>query len=292
MERPFYYHFYPTILHSFLPQNYNIVEKPYNKPRRVYGQTFTIGEKVTDVCLLHSEKTSREWVTKEGHQQLKTAKIPFAKPLRPPPSAPLNNSIQEQSNNSTLLNTTLNNSFFESKMQWDQEAPIPLNPSNDVSTLEPKTIYNNAIDAITLTGNRRGFLNTKAINLLNSVQQSSDQPIVGIYCVRWRRKGEKHENESKFVVNCVDIIEAPLNLYCYLDEKMYVKVPMTLTIQLKNTTNTTIHLKSYLKNADNFMFAGHSQVNYRIFFSFFLSFNCPFFFNNNQRHFFFFLACS
>lgn len=59
-----------------------------------------------------------------------------------------------------------------------------------------------------------------------------------------------------------EIVEAPLNIYCYLDEKMYVKVPMTLTITLKNSTNATIHLKSCLKNADNFMFAGNTQVSW------------------------------
>lgn len=58
----------------------------------------------------------------------------------------------------------------------------------------------------------------------------------------------------------IEIVQAPLNIYCYFDEKMYVKVPMTLNITLKNSTNATIHLKSYLKNADNFMFAGNTQV--------------------------------
>lgn len=62
----------------------------------------------------------------------------------------------------------------------------------------------------------------------------------------------------------LEIVDAPLNIYCYLDEKMYVKVPMTLTITLKNSSNATIHLKSFLKNADNFMFAGHTQVNLRL----------------------------
>lgn len=36
---------------------------------------------------------------------------------------------------------------------------------------------------------------------------------------------------------------------------------MTLTITLKNSTNATIHLKSFLKNTDNFMFAGNTQVH-------------------------------
>lgn len=222
---------------------------------------------MSDVCLLNSERTTRDWISKDDHLQQKIAKKPFGvvKALKPAAIVALSKSMggskPDQANDSLSTSGNLNGSFLDSsKILWDPDT-IPENTTKEAATCEPKVIYNNAIDAITLTGNRRGFLNTKAINLLNSVQQSSDQPIVGIYCIRWRRNGEKQENESKFVVNCVEIIDAPLNLYCYLDEKMYVKVPMTLTIQLKNTSNRTIHLKSYLKNADSFMFAGHSQVN-------------------------------
>lgn len=64
----------------------------------------------------------------------------------------------------------------------------------------------------------------------------------------------------KFSTILTEIVEAPLNIYCYFDEKMYVKVPMTLEITLKNSSNSTLHLKCFLKNADNFMFAGNTQV--------------------------------
>ena len=59
-----------------------------------------------------------------------------------------------------------------------------------------------------------------------------------------------------------EIVDAILNIYCHLDEKMYVKVPMTLTITVKNSSKRTLHLKCSLKNADNFMFSGNTHVSY------------------------------
>lgn len=166
------------------------------------------------------------------------------------------------------MNTSLNRSLTD-----DFKAPVNatnLNSNENISNQEsdtinvpipgPKMIYHNAIDAFNMIGNRNGFLTTNAVNLAGIASDINGQSIMGVYCVRWRRTGERLENETKLIVNCLEIVDAPLNLYCYFDEKMYVKVPMTLTISLKNTTNATIHLKSYLKNADNFMFAGHTQV--------------------------------
>lgn len=130
---------------------------------------------------------------------------------------------------------------------------------------EQKMIYNHTVDAFTMIENSKGFLCANVLNVDNNNQSASanksNQQIIGVYCIRWRRAGERFENESKLLVNCIEIVEAPLNIYCFLDEKMYVKVPMTLKITLKNMTNSTIHLKTVLKNADNFMFAGHSQVS-------------------------------
>ena len=129
---------------------------------------------------------------------------------------------------------------------------------NEIS--EPKTIYNNTIDGFKMIESRRGFLNANTVGLQNKVSKDSLGQIMGVYCVRWRRVGEMAENESKFLVNSIQIVEAPLNIHCFLDEIMFVKVPMTLVISLRNTSNSTLHLKTGLRNADNFMFAGHSQV--------------------------------
>lgn len=132
----------------------------------------------------------------------------------------------------------------------------------DESIHEQKMIYNHTVDAFAMIENGKGFLCANIMNVDNQIASTKlNQPIIGVYCIRWRRAGEPIEHESKLLVKCIEIFEAPLNIYCFLDEKMYVKVPMTLKITLRNMTNSTIHLKSCLKNADNFMFAGHSQVS-------------------------------
>lgn len=57
-----------------------------------------------------------------------------------------------------------------------------------------------------------------------------------------------------------EVIDPPLNLYCYLDQRMYVRTPMTLRITLRNPTRRILHLQAILNNSDGFMFAGHRQV--------------------------------
>lgn len=58
----------------------------------------------------------------------------------------------------------------------------------------------------------------------------------------------------------VEVIDPPLNIYCYLEDKMYVKVPMTLRITIKNPSRFVVRLKTCLKNSENFMFSGNTQV--------------------------------
>lgn len=57
-----------------------------------------------------------------------------------------------------------------------------------------------------------------------------------------------------------EVVDPPLNIYCYLEEKMYVRVPMTLRITLKNPTRKILHLQALLNSSDSFMFSGHRQV--------------------------------
>lgn len=241
-----------------------------------------------DVRLLHAEQTTQNWISRVDYQQQKNQKkvfgviryqrTPLAESHTPPNTkggqdAYQNNLLSKMTMTSSLaspLNTSLNRSLTD-----DFKAPVNAtnlssneNISNQENSAElanatipgPKMIHHSAIDAFQMIGNRKGFLATNSVNLSGTTSDIDGQSIMGVYCVRWRRNGERLENETKMIVNSMEIVDAPLNLYCYFDEKMYVKVPMTLTIMLKNTTNATIHLKSYLKNADNFMFAGHTQV--------------------------------
>lgn len=149
---------------------------------------------------------------------------------------------------------------------------------------QAKNIYNRAIDCVQLTNNERnGFVNAAICTVSAVVVGSStgrgrsvEPPdgasgqeralIFGVYCVRWCRSSSPSViNESKFVINGIEVIDPPLNLYCYLEEKMYVRVPMTLRITLKNPTRKILHLQALLNSSDSFMFSGHRQLNVTIF---------------------------
>lgn len=133
-----------------------------------------------------------------------------------------------------------------------------------------RLVYSKAIEAITPTGPCRGFIKgvlTSEINTATNTTSTAAPQIFGIYCIKWRRNNSKEENESKFVVSGLDIDEPPLNIYCSIEEKMFVKVPMTLKVVLKNPTSKVVHLISTLSvsSSDNFMCSGHKQLDISIF---------------------------
>lgn len=237
---------------------------------------------------MHAEQTTHNWINRTEYQNQKCRKKVFGvvKHQRLPTienhsipksgyDAYQNNLLSKISMTSSITGPLNTNTSLIRSLTDDFKAPVNAtnmssneNISNHENTNEngdapipnPKMIYQNAIDSFNMIGNRKGFLGTNSINWTGTASELNNQTMIGVYCVRWRRSGDRAENETKLFVSSIEIVDAPLNLYCYFDEKMYVKVPMTLTISLKNSTNATIQLKSYLKNADNFMFAGHTQV--------------------------------
>lgn len=255
-----------------IKQDYNITEKPYGTSRRKMFKIYKQGEKLYDIRLLHAVQSTSNWVNHSEYQQQIFSKKPrkvhiqklFINKINGKTSES-NMVLKNQSKNYTDIkeefktSNTAINAITDGNLSYTDTS----DPCQTESMQGPKTIYNHTVDAFRMVENRKGFLHTNTINsdetLVND-QSNRFQQIIGVYCVRWRRAGDISENESKFIINSLEIVEAPLNIYCYLDEKMYVKVPMTLRIILRNTTNSTLLLKSCLKNADNFMFAGHSQV--------------------------------
>lgn len=247
--------------------------KPYVKSRRKGSKLYSRGEKVHEILMLRAEQTTLEWVDRVEYQQRILRKKAVRKAGQS--KSPLKNNtlvktstdgLYDVSPNANTMNAPSNFFFTEdyktqailtdtSTSGNENEGNVTI--QDDERKLEPKSMHNHTIDAFSMVETRKGFLNAKVHSTLSTNTQNQ---IMGVYCIHWRRTGTLHENETKLIVNCVETVEAPLNIYCYIDEKMYVKVPMTLLITLKNTTNSTLHLKSLLKNADNFMFAGHSQV--------------------------------
>ncbi|XP_021696133.1 trafficking protein particle complex subunit 11 isoform X2 [Aedes aegypti] len=152
-----------------------------------------------------------------------------------------------------------------------------------------KNIYNHTIDCVQLTNNERnGFINAALCTVSpvvvpvttgapkgrpvettgNDVSSTLREKVLifGVYCIRWCRSSSPNMiNEAKFVINGIEVIDPPLNIYCYLEEKMYVRVPMTLRVTLKNPTRRIIQLHALLNSSDSFMFSGHRQLNVTIF---------------------------
>lgn len=233
---------------------------------------YVLGDKLHDMRLLHAEQSSSNWVNHVEYQQQIISKKPRKYHLQ---KLSTNKIVEKPSSDSSMALKNQYTTVADAKEEFKTsisainaitDGNLPFMGISDSPQTEimqgPKTIYNHTIDAFKMVENRKGFLDTQTINLHETLPDQSRRfrQIYGVYCIRWRRAGDISENESKFIINSIEIVEAPLNIYCYLDEKMYVKVPMTLRITLKNTTNSTLPLKSFLKNADNFMFAGHSQV--------------------------------
>uniref|UniRef100_A0A182PS03 Trafficking protein particle complex subunit 11 n=1 Tax=Anopheles epiroticus TaxID=199890 RepID=A0A182PS03_9DIPT len=132
-----------------------------------------------------------------------------------------------------------------------------------------KTIYNHALDCVQLTNNdRNGFINAHCNrpDTAAGATGTGPWPIFGMYCVRWcRSRTPSVVNESKFIINGIEVIDPPLNLYCYIEQRLYVRLPMTLRITLRNPTRRILHLQAILNSSDSFMFAGHRQLNVSIF---------------------------
>lgn len=167
-------------------------------------------------------------------------------------------------------------------------------------------IYNKALDALQNTGHLRGFIRANIVtenmnsnlsqqqpqqsntvtataitsnytimnNNINSQQQPnnqhpfySQQHIFGVYCIKWKRPNVCEENESKFAINGVPVLEPPLIIQCELEERMFVKMPITLKVLLKNPTHQILHLIASLNqfSMENFICSGHKEVIYTIY---------------------------
>lgn len=218
-------------------------EKPFNRHRRKYGQTYAKGEKVRDVRLLHANQTTQQWVGRAEFQQQKLLKSIFcqtpihAKPadsvaLTSAATSPLASGkpVDDSFRSNLLSKIPINSTIVGSTSSLVSPTSTPMNRSfnDDFKTMpllatnvigqensdngtaanavvqSPKIIYNNAIDAFTLIENRKGFLNTSAVNLATASSTTQiTEPTMGIYCVRWRRTDDSAENETKLFVNCV-----------------------------------------------------------------------------------------
>lgn len=178
-------------------------------------------------------------------------------------------------NNNNLSNTALlmgtSTHSDDGKLSEDGNVNAPPAPPSgtvpqDVAHKTTRIIYNKALEAIQATGHHRGFIKSVYplnVPILDNLQEVPT--VFGVFCIRWRRVGVKEENESKFVITGFSIREPPLNIYCTIEEKMFVKMPMAFKVVLKNPINHVLHLIATLSisKSDNFICSGHKQVSGR-----------------------------
>ncbi|XP_017474122.1 PREDICTED: trafficking protein particle complex subunit 11 [Rhagoletis zephyria] len=187
--------------------------------------------------------------------------------------------------NSLLLGTNSNSSMSVSATSFDEKLTLgDVADADSTSAMvtasaaassaaaarasNTRVVFNKAIEAIQATGHCRGFFKRIATAEPEmQVAATQQQPNFGVYCIRWRRTGTKDENESKFLIHGLEIEEPPLNIYCTIEEKMFVKMPMTYKVVLHNPTSNVLHLVATLSIsiADNFICSGHKQLDISIY---------------------------
>ncbi|KAH8379401.1 hypothetical protein KR009_004669 [Drosophila setifemur] len=281
------------ILDSFFICDHNLVQSNYSFKRKKYTNKYRAGDKLESVIVLRTNAALRDWTTARDldHRSKLEGKSKTSKFIRPavakpasgetsaptPPagmSAYMGKSLVAKipttmtiiNSNSAVSNAlqAANAGVMISSLQAEEAHPgdEPVTPANQDGVKTTRLVYNKALEAVQGTGHCRGFI--KGIYTLE--ESTSPVPIFGVFCIRWRRVNGKEENESKFVISGLDIAEPPLNIYCNIEEKMFVKMPMGFKVVLKNPTTHVLHLIANLSisKTDNFICSGHKQLDISI----------------------------
>ncbi|XP_026845227.1 trafficking protein particle complex subunit 11 [Drosophila persimilis] len=281
------------ILDSFFICDHNLVQSNYSFKRKKYTNKYSAGDQLESVIVLRTNATVQDWTTardldQRGKLEGKSSSSKF---IRRPPKSPseensastaptgissyMNKSLVAKIpttmtiiNSNSAVSTALQvaNSGVMSSSLHSEDAKLGEDGAPAGSPLESgkttRVVYNKALEAVQGTGHCRGFI--KGIYTLE--ENPSPAPVFGVFCIRWRRANAKEENESKFIISGLEIAEPPLNIYCTIEEKMFVKMPMAFKVVIKNPTTHVLHLIATLSisKADNFICSGHKQLDISI----------------------------
>lgn len=278
------------------------MQSNYSFKRKKYTNKYRAGDQLESVIVLRTNATLQDWTTARDLERSKSEEsVPnkFVSRQQKPqmatgqvgdapsqaPNAALNPYMSKSllakiPTTMTIINNSpgsalqLSNAGIMSNSIHSDDGKLSLTGAEDASTALPaagqdapksmRVIYNKALEAVQATGHCRGFI--KGVYTLDSAAGATATPRFGVFCIRWRRAGAKEENESKFIISGLDIAEPPLNIYCTIEEKMFVKMPMAFKVVLKNPTMHVLHLIATLSisKSDNFICSGHKQVRLRI----------------------------
>ncbi|PNF36899.1 Trafficking protein particle complex subunit 11 [Cryptotermes secundus] len=99
-----------------------------------------------------------------------------------------------------------------------------------------------------------------------TVSEPSDQPVaLGVYTLKWKREGSKGlVTSSSVTMPTIHVESAPLYVQMNLPAHGWVRTPMAVSYHIHNYTSRLLELELSMEASDEFMFAGHKQLQLRI----------------------------
>lgn len=259
------------IIDAFLIADVNIDELR-NQNKKFVSKNTKRGAEIENLVTLRPNCSSTEWVTKETFKKSvngDASKIFDAK------------TIEARRKVSNIKDNVPENVDDPFALKCKDQK---LNYANTGEVC--KTIINNALDVTELIDSecptKKGFVNAK-LNLLDEKTVDPNRKF-GLYCIKWKKSDSEVVNESKFSIkgigkfkhaavyvcdlffNPTDVRDPLINVYCSIQERVFVREFFTYKITLRNPHPTVLTMIATfnVSASDGFMFAGHRQVNVTI----------------------------
>lgn len=256
------------IIDAFFIADVNI-EELSNQNRNFIKKDVARGTQAENLVILRPNRTSAEWATKET----------FVTPVNSDASKIFDEICSEESRKESNVKEVTNENEDDPFALKSKDQKLNYANNNEAS----KKVSNSVLAVTKLIesndGRRKGFINAK----LNLLDEKSIDPTrkFGMYCIKWKKSDSDIINESKFVIKGIgkttksnhfnilkiiilaDVKEPLLNIYCAIDERVYVREYFTYKVTLKNPHESLLNLlvTFNVNSTDGFMFAGHRQVN-------------------------------
>ncbi|CRL02076.1 CLUMA_CG015189, isoform A [Clunio marinus] len=240
------------ILDAFFIADVNVDE--VSNQNEKFKEKVELGSTVENLLILRPKNTTNNWMTKET----------FKKPVNDDATKIFN--IK-----STEVQRKISN--VKEVVKDAEDDPFALKSKDHKLNYENcseacKKIINNTLDISELIptddGKKKGFIKAK----LNLLDEKSVDPMkkFGMYCIKWKKLDSEVVNESKFVIKGIDVREPLLNIYCAINNRVFVREFFTYKVTLKNPHASILNLIATFNtnSSDGFMFAGHRQVNVTI----------------------------
>ncbi|XP_070496804.1 trafficking protein particle complex subunit 11 isoform X1 [Chironomus tepperi] len=243
------------ILDAFFIADVNITEKS-NHNQSFIGNDISRGCDMENILTLIPTRTTNSWLTKEklGANNMADASMLFSK---------MKLSENEFKSKAVLEVVSTKDEDDPFSIKKKDQKSMEFSNSDD-----EKFNINSALDVVELVNDShhtKGFVNAK-INVLQEKKVIDQDKKFGLYCIKWRKSNTNIINESKFLIEGVDVVVPLLNIYCTSPtERVFVREIFTYKILLKNPGDEILHFQASIGNSDGFMLSGHKQLTFTLF---------------------------